>query len=131
MINHLHARVSALKFVVALAFIHFLLQTLGADRVLRFIPRSGTKPAPDNVSRRIMAGLQYASAKIPAATCLPQALLARVVLARRDYQAVIHIGVRTVDGELAAHAWTTSGDTVVSGGPREALVDFRQIKIMD
>ena len=131
MIRRLQARVTALKFVATLAFIHILLQTLGAERVLRLIPRSGSVPAPDYVTRRVTAGLKYASEKIPSATCLPQAFLARLVLGRRGYQAIVHIGVRTVDGELAAHAWTMSGETLVSGGPLEALAEFRPIKVME
>jgi hypothetical protein len=129
--HQLLVRISALKFVLSLASVALALRLFGTEKLLRILPASGPIAAPENVAQRVAAGVSYASAKVPSATCLPQALLARFILGRRGYHAAIHIGVRTADGELAAHAWTVSGDTIVSGGPRESLVDFKPIRILD
>lgn len=131
MMHQLLVRISAMKFVLSLASVAVALRIVGTEKLLKILPSSGQIAAPENVTRRVTAGLQYASAKVPFATCLPQAVLARFLLGRRGYHAAIHIGVRTADGELAAHAWTVSGDTIVSGGPREALAEFKQIRILD
>jgi hypothetical protein len=53
----------------------------------------------------------------PARTCLTQALTAQVLLVRRGYPALLHIGTVRQDGEgLLAHAWVESGGKVVIGG---------------
>jgi len=53
----------------------------------------------------------------PAATCLTLALTAQVLLLRRGYPALLHIGVDKVDRErFLAHAWVESGGRVVIGG---------------
>jgi hypothetical protein len=52
-----------------------------------------------------------------ASTCLTQAMTAQVLLARRGYSALLHIGVLRDDkGNLQAHAWVESEDEVVIGG---------------
>jgi hypothetical protein len=49
--------------------------------------------------------------------CFPQTIAARKLLERHGYGSTIHIGVARDEGEgLAAHAWLTCGDTVVTGG---------------
>lgn len=131
MTNQLLVRLSAIKYVLSLASIALALRIFRAEMLFRILPASGQIAAPEKVVKRLAAGLAYASAKVPSATCLPQAALARLILGRRGYHAVVHIGVRTVDGKLAAHAWTLSGDAVVSGGPQEALTDFKLIRILD
>ncbi|TCJ15480.1 lasso peptide biosynthesis B2 protein [Rubrobacter taiwanensis] len=53
----------------------------------------------------------------PANTCLTQALATQVLLARRGYPALLHIGVvRGEGGRLEAHAWVESEGSVVIGG---------------
>jgi Transglutaminase-like superfamily len=67
---------------------------------------------------RIMWAVKTAGWYMPRArTCLTQALTARVLLVRRGYPAVIHIGVVSEDGKgFQAHAWVESGGEVVIGG---------------
>ncbi len=49
--------------------------------------------------------------------CLAEALAGRFMLARRGYQADLHIGVRKGEkGDLLAHAWLESGNSIVLGG---------------
>jgi hypothetical protein len=52
----------------------------------------------------------------PSATCLTQALAVQVLLARRGYPALLHIGVARGEKELKAHAWVESEGEVVIGG---------------
>lgn len=48
--------------------------------------------------------------------CFPQTIAARMILKRKGYASIIHIGVERVgDDELAGHAWLTCGDFVVTG----------------
>jgi Transglutaminase-like superfamily len=67
---------------------------------------------------RIMWAVKTAGWYMPRSrTCLTQALTARVLLVRRGYPAVIHIGVVSEDGKgFQAHAWVESGGEVVIGG---------------
>lgn len=53
----------------------------------------------------------------PVATCLTKALTAQVLLLRRGYPALLHIGtVKEDGGRFLAHAWVESGGKVVIGG---------------
>ncbi len=50
-------------------------------------------------------------------TCLNQALAAQMLLARRGYPALLHIGVaKGKEGRFQAHAWVESEGKVVIGG---------------
>lgn len=54
---------------------------------------------------------------VPGATCLTQALAARVLLSRRGYASRLRIGVTRAVGErLHAHAWLESEGAIVLGG---------------
>lgn len=58
-----------------------------------------------------------AARRIPAATCLTQALAAQYLLRRRGLEADLRIGVARAAGEpLEAHAWVESRGQVVVGG---------------
>ena len=50
-------------------------------------------------------------------TCLTRALAAQVLLSRRGYPALLHIGVvKSAKGKFEAHAWVESDGRVVIGG---------------
>ena len=50
------------------------------------------------------------------AVCLPQAMAAKVMLARRGCGSVLHLGATIdSDGRLITHAWLVSGGAVVIG----------------
>jgi hypothetical protein len=67
---------------------------------------------------RIVWAVENAARHIPlASTCLTQALAAQMLLVRRGYPALLHIGIVTVGkNELQAHAWVESAGEVVIGG---------------
>lgn len=57
------------------------------------------------------------AARVPGATCLTQALAARLLLARRGYPARLCVGFgRPIGGDLEGHAWVESDGRVVLGG---------------
>ena len=49
------------------------------------------------------------------ALCFEQGLAAFALLRRRRLEATLHYGAATIDGELKAHVWVTSGETEVVG----------------
>ena len=63
---------------------------------------------------------------LPPARCLAQALATNIMLARRGYESEVHIGVpEEPSDEFVAHAWVTSQDRVVIGGP---TTGYRELK---
>ena len=49
------------------------------------------------------------------ALCFEQGLAAFALLRRRGFDATLHYGAATIEGELQAHVWVTSGETEVVG----------------
>jgi Transglutaminase-like superfamily len=49
------------------------------------------------------------------ALCFEQGLAAHMLLRRRGLASTLHYGAATVDGELKAHVWVTSGGVPVVG----------------
>ena len=50
------------------------------------------------------------------AVCLPQAMAAKAMLARRGRGSAFHLGARLgAESRVIAHAWLTVGDTIVIG----------------
>ena len=81
--------------------------------------------APAWVIARTRWAVSAASKAAFNATCLPQALAGRTLLAMQGYDSVIRIGVRRADdGGVQAHAWLLSGDSVVVGDDGERLDSF-------
>lgn len=69
---------------------------------------------------RIVSAVTAASRYAPVANCLPQALVAKLMLARHGHDATVHIGVTRIEtGRFQAHAWVESNGRVVIGGSRE------------
>ncbi len=76
-------------------------------------PRCANHASADGVAWAV----DVASRHVPGAkSCLTQALAAQVLLTRRGYPALVHIGVtRGEQGRFQAHAWVESEDKVVIG----------------
>jgi len=70
---------------------------------------------------RVAWAVEMASRCTPGAkSCLTQALAAQVLLDRRGYPALLHIGVaKGEQGRFQAHAWLESKGTVVIGGSEQ------------
>lgn len=66
----------------------------------------------------VIRGVRAVAARVPAATCLTQALAAAVLLARYGHEATLRVGVARDDaGRLRAHAWLECGGETVLGAP--------------
>lgn len=66
---------------------------------------------------QIAWAVKTASHYVPKASCLPQALVAKMLLARAGQPADLHLGVaKGQDGKFEAHAWVESAGQVVIGG---------------
>lgn len=119
--------------VVVVAVCRLGLTLLSYRTLRRLVPRrqtrSLTSPQADpELLRRLSRAVAKAGRVIPAATCLTQALAVEFLLACHDQQAEIHIGIaKGDDGRLRAHAWVTSGDRVVIGGPLAKLEHYTRL----
>lgn len=109
----------------ALAFYRVALWLAPYRRVARLLPASRGAPAPSWASRRVRWAIAGAARRVPDATCLPQALAAHALLSLQGYSSLIRIGVRRAEaGDVQAHAWVVSGDTLVVGDDGERLEGF-------
>jgi hypothetical protein len=102
--------------------------------LLRFVARLSRTPnivlpADAGLLKKIAWAVKTASAHIPGATCLTQALAAQTMLKSRGFPADLRIGVAKDDhGCFQAHAWLVSGDRVIIGGEEhENFVPFGSI----
>lgn len=71
--------------------------------------------APAEADRRIGWAVTSAARYVPAATCLTQALAAKVLLNDAGRGARLTIGVERDAGSLRAHAWVEGDDGVIVG----------------
>lgn len=112
----------------ALIFYRIALWLAPYRRVARLLPPSRGGPAPSWASRRVRWAIDGAARRVPAATCLPQALAAHALLSLQGYASLIRIGVRRGEaGDIRAHAWVVSGDTLVIGDDGERLEGFSHL----
>lgn len=86
--------------------------------------RASHEPAsPDDEAVAAMVGwaVTRAARHVPfGAVCLPQAMAAKAMLARRGIPGVIHFGTRRGEAlSLAAHAWLDAAGVEVTGYPLE------------
>ena len=71
---------------------------------------------PDRRSQLAWA-VRKTSRYIPLATCLPQALVTKLLFTRYGYPAELRLGVaKNERGQLDAHAWVESDGVIVVGG---------------
>ena len=69
------------------------------------------------VRHRVGRAVQLAGRHTPwQSKCLVQAIAARLMLGRRGVAGTIYLGLaKDPDGQMKAHAWLQSGDTIVTG----------------
>lgn len=103
---------------------------LPARVYLRWLGRTqsgpGTAQAPQREDDAADIGriVERVAARMPVRVrCLQEAIAVRMMLVRRGFSPVVHLGLNRAaeaDGEatrrLSAHAWVVVGDTVVTGG---------------
>jgi Transglutaminase-like superfamily len=107
-----------------------------AQLVIKFVPfrrysnwlrsMNGQEIAPELFALRLKRVNKLVDRFLPWETlCLPRAISAKAMLARRGYASVLTLGVADVQGDMKAHAWLTAGDIIVSG--REAMQGFHDL----
>lgn len=76
----------------------------------------GRKPADKETAYWLRRAVLAWARRLPwRAQCFEQGLAAVALLRRRGLAASLHYGAATIDGELKAHVWVTSGRTEVIG----------------
>ena len=86
------------------------------------VPWLSSAPETGVVDDTLLLGVRRAvttaARKVPwNAVCLPRAMAAKAMLARRGCPSSLHLGASlNSQHALVAHAWLTVGDTVVVGG---------------
>ena len=78
--------------------------------------RHADRPPENRIAWAVIVASRY----VPAATCLSQALAARILLEQHGYPARLCIGVaRGERGQLEAHAWVESQGRVIVGNSQD------------
>jgi hypothetical protein len=110
-----------IEAAIVLLIVRIALGVLPFARALRLLGLVRGGPACGRACARTASevgrAVVRASRHVPfRAVCLQQAFAARVMLRRRGIVVTIHLGVaRAATGEVAAHAWSLSGDVPVTG----------------
>lgn len=133
-------KATLVEAVVCLAIARFLIRFIPLKRwswVMGRARREADAPrSNDDVlqARKIGRIVRMASRWVPwNAVCLPQAIAAKIMLARRRIQATLYVGLRRAvppDGtstadDIELHAWLRVGHKVITGG--EVSADFRAL----
>ena len=101
-------------FWVVLARISLLLAPLRMLRCFAHPPVS-SRQCQEGVRLHVWA-IRAAARRVPAATCLTQALALKWMLARSGYESAITIGVnRDPGGGFTAHAWVERDGEIILG----------------
>jgi hypothetical protein len=109
------------RAVATVIMVRTALWVLPARVVLRGITRIVRRWPIDDESemrtiRRVVRAVQVASQRVPGASCLTQALAAKLLLARWGVASQLHVGVaRGEQGDFQAHAWLEAAGRVVIG----------------
>ena len=111
-------RLLVCEAVVVLALARLIVLTVPLRYMVRWLSRNPEMDSCDGVLLlRVRRAVTTAACNVPwNAVCLPQAMAAKVMLARRGCGSSLHLGA-DFDGHstLTAHAWLAAGDTVVLG----------------
>jgi hypothetical protein len=84
--------------------------------VQRLTDKAGRRASTIHSAGRCIWAVRAASRRVPAATCLTQALAAQVLLTQSGYDSRIEIGVsKDEHRSFRAHAWVVCGNEIVLG----------------
>jgi Transglutaminase-like superfamily len=128
----LRTKITALRTIsdAELRFIAEAALLLGVSRVLLLTvpfrriapllsrpPAGAPTPVDPLLSRSVRRAVTIAARNVPfRAVCLPQAMAAKFMLARRGQPSTLHLGIGKDDaGNLMAHAWLQSDGAIVVG----------------
>ncbi len=111
-------RLMIFEAVLMLAVARLLILTLPFRVLAHWLARAPDKDAcSDALPVRVRRAVTIAARNVPwNAVCLPQAMAAKAMLARRGRGSAVHLGARLdPEGRVIAHAWLVTGDTIVVG----------------
>ncbi len=89
------------------------------------VPRTSANPQPpEQLQRDIRYIITLAANTVPwRSLCLPNAIAAQHMLARRGFHSTLHLGVGHRDsGDPHAHAWLEAGSLIITGQDGMELV---------
>jgi hypothetical protein len=94
-----------------------LLLALPFGRIAPWLQRGPDSGPGDTATvRAVRQAVTVAARNVPwNAVCLPQAMAAKAMLARRGQGSALHLGAAVADGGLNAHAWLVAGGEIVVG----------------
>ncbi len=113
-------RASQIRAFGAVVCARAALATLPFSTASRLFDRSPSQviygAAAESAGTRIAREVRRASARVPGANCLVQALAARALLAREGIDSTMRIGVlRQKRGTIQAHAWVERDGRILVG----------------
>ena len=115
--------------------IRIALWLLPSAVIVRFVRRISIdvavdRPAPRFSLTTILWAVEAVSARIPRATCLTQAICAKLLLRWSGLHSDLCLGVAcSADGALRAHAWLErDGRTVLGGAVARSMVRLPELK---
>lgn len=103
--------------VIALAIARLVIIFIPFRGYAAWLRKAPAGPPPSDVLvRRVRRAVEGGARNVPwNAVCLPQAMAAKALLARRGHPSSLHLGLRQKDSKLDAHAWLEAGGTIVVG----------------
>lgn len=113
-------RLLLLQSMILLGLVALMLRLLPFPLVQRLLLQraAGLKGgATEHTVERVVWSVSSASRFVPAATCLPQAVVTQLLLKKRGHPATLRIGVAmNPRKQLVAHAWVESEGHILIGG---------------
>ena len=112
-----HQRLLLLEAALFLGLVRLALLTLPFSRIAPWLQRS-PDPGTCNAATVLAVGeaVTIAARNVPwNAVCLPQAMAAKAMLARRSQGSALHLGAARESDRLTAHAWLVAGGEIVVG----------------
>ncbi len=108
---------------------------LGLTGIAVLAPEEAAAPAAAHAARAVGRAVEVAALRLPwRPLCLPQAVVAGLMLRRRGYDAWLCFGARRGDDGLSAHAWLVlpgpGGGIVCGGAPVAGLSPFGHLPEM-
>jgi hypothetical protein len=110
-------RLLVLEAVLLLGVSRLVLLVLPFGRIAPWLQRAPDSGAGDTATvLAVRQAVTVAARNVPwNAVCLPQAMTAKAMLARRGQGSALHLGTAIGDSGLNAHAWLVAGGEIVVG----------------
>ncbi len=111
-------RLLILEAIAMLGLARLIVVTSPFRFIVPWLSRSPeARAGNDAMVARVRKAVTIASRNVPwDAVCLPQAMAAKAMLARRGCGSAFHLGANfNAQGKLIAHAWLVAGGAVVVG----------------